>query len=239
LMSVAIYLVGNALVGDSKFLDAASALPYGACGQFAELLEQQEAKRSLASGQQGAAVPSLDGFSISWPLMAAYGTIILIAVTEIVSLLTGAVAGYSGLTPTGALTALVLVGLLVQLMAGYFVGRWIGARNRSHGLVALSVAALLTPIIERIVEEHFLSADRFRALFGVERGLPVLAVSIAFAFALLFLPGLLGYWRGGKRRLTKYLQFLIAILPADTQAALVDLASQEVNRVRLQNAKAP
>jgi hypothetical protein len=236
LLSVAIYLAGHALLNDDKLVDAALSIPFVGLTGFAELIEKHDAKRHLASGKQGAAIPSLDGFSISWPLITTYSTIILIAVTEFLSLLTGAIAAHSGLNRTGAMTALVLVGFLIQLLAGYFVGRWIGIRGRNHGLMALFAAALLSPIIERTIESYFLSADEFRTLFGVERGLPVMAVSVAVGFAVLFLPGVLGYWRGKKQRLTKYLGFLLAILPEDTQAALVDLAVQEANA--LHNAKA-
>jgi hypothetical protein len=236
LLSAAIYFIGHALINDDKLVDAALSIPFVGLKEFAELIEKYDAKRDLASGKQSAAIASFVGFSISWPLMAAYSTITFVAVLEISTLLTGAIAANSGLNRTEALTVLVLVGLLIQLLAGYFVGRWIGARSRSHGLIALSAAALLSPIIERTIESYYLPADQFRTLFGVERGLPVLAASVALGFALLVLPGLLGYWRGKKRRLTKYLQFLLAILPADTQAALVDLAIQEANR--LQSAKA-
>jgi hypothetical protein len=233
--ALTIFAIGHALTINTELVDAAAALPLAGCSQILELLEKREAKRKLTTGQQGA-IQSLDGFSISWPLMAAYGTIILIAVTQIVSGLTGAITAASGINGAGALIVIGLVGLLTELLAGYFVGRWVGTRSRNHGIIAIFVMSSLSAVLARVIDFYLLPADAYQ-IFGVEKSMTLFFTGTLGSFLLLLLPALLGYWRGSRLRMVKYLRFLLAILPADTQVTLIDLAFQEANRVRLQKSK--
>jgi hypothetical protein len=49
--------------------------------------------------------------------------------------------------------------------------------------------------------------------------------SVEFALA-----GLLGIWRGRRRRLAGYLEYLLSVLPLESRGALVDLAYEEAKR---------
>jgi hypothetical protein len=44
-------------------------------------------------------------------------------------------------------------------------------------------------------------------------------------------PGLLGYWRGQKYRLSKYLHYLLDVLPAETRDTVIGLAFDEAQKI--------
>jgi hypothetical protein len=47
---------------------------------------------------------------------------------------------------------------------------------------------------------------------------------------MLLVAGLLGYWRGQKYRLSKYLHYLLGVLPAETRDAVIELAFEEAQK---------
>jgi len=48
---------------------------------------------------------------------------------------------------------------------------------------------------------------------------------------VLMVPALLGYWRGRKLRLSKYLYYLLGVLPKETRDAVVELAFDEAQKI--------
>jgi len=236
-LALAIYFTGHAFISDDKLVDAAVPIPFAGCKQIAELLEKEMTKRNLTFSKRKDAIPSLDGYSISWPLLAAYGMIIFLSVVETTSLLNGVVAEGSGANEKGAVAIVSISGLPLLILIGYLVGRWIGARSRNHGILAVLTAAFLTAAVDKALTAYFIPAEGFREVFGSEKTVTILLTQTGGLFILLSSSALIGYWRGKGMRLLKYLQFLLAILPSDTSAALVDLAVQEAGRVNLQNSK--
>ena len=54
---------------------------------------------------------------------------------------------------------------------------------------------------------------------------------IIFQTTILFAVGLVGYWRGYKHRLSKYLSYLLSVLPPFTRGTVVEFAYQEAQKV--------
>ena len=52
----------------------------------------------------------------------------------------------------------------------------------------------------------------------------------------LICAGLIGYWRGRKYRLSRYLHYLLDVLPAETRDTVIDLAFDEARKIRLPKA---
>jgi hypothetical protein len=57
------------------------AIPIMGCTHVADMLEQRQAKKSAVPGRK-TTIRTFEGFSISWPIMAVVGTLILIATME-------------------------------------------------------------------------------------------------------------------------------------------------------------
>jgi len=232
-----IYSAGHFLINNDDVAKALAALPIVGCQQIAEMIERQTARRNLTAGHEGT-VQSFEGFCIPWPLTAAYATFALIAVIQASSFLIGAIIGAAGLASNvaNAVTAILLIDFPIALAGAYFVGQWVGTRSRSHGIFAVLTTVFLSVLINQTLTIYFVPQEIYQHTFQHEKTLTSFIGTVGGGFLLLLLPCLIGYWRGSKRRMIKYMQFLFAVLPADTKSTLVDLASQEANRVRLMGA---
>jgi len=57
------------------------------------------------------------------------------------------------------------------------------------------------------------------------------AVFGAYRLPFIMCAALIGYWRGQKYRLSKYLYYLLDVLPAEARDAFIDLAFEEAQKV--------
>ena len=48
---------------------------------------------------------------------------------------------------------------------------------------------------------------------------------------IVIVPGLIGYWRGKRQSLSKYLYYLLSVLPPQTRDTVVELAFEEAQKV--------
>ena len=69
-------------------------------------------------------------------------------------------------------------------------------------------------------------------MFGSE-GLTFFEILKRFAIIsfIIVVPGLIGYWRGQRQRLSKYLDYLLHVLPPQDRDTVVDLAYGEAQKV--------
>jgi len=191
---------------------ALAALPISAFTKIAEFLEQQESKKGLAAGKRR---PMYDfrGFQIAWPLMVLYGTIVLMAIMFAVSYYMG--WAYAQLSLEQGLELAPFTTVPAWILAAYFIGYWIGTRCADRGVVAILLIGLLTAI-------------------GIE--MPVAKPSDfltqgAFNIVIFTGPALLGYWRGRRQRWSKYLHYLLGVLPSDTRNTVVEMTFEEAQKV--------
>jgi hypothetical protein len=209
--------------------------PLVASKEIAELLERQEGKKALAAGKR-TPVYDFRGFQIAWPLMVLYGSLIIIGVSLILGGIAGvvgaAMAIASGITEGDLIqeylqknTPLWVVALsadsLVSLLVVYLLGRWIGTRCSRGGALAVLLMITLTFVIAIAVGVPSTMSEWYH--FIMIWSLLQLPILICF--------GLIGYWRGRKHRLSKYLHYLLGVLPSETRDTVVELAFDEAQKV--------
>ena len=156
---------------DAHMAEGVAALPLVACHHIAEMLERREARRSVASGKK-ADIFTLKAFGLSWPIMAACGILILFAVVQI-SGLVGALLLII-LWPDGKATGLQFIYLnavfiyIGGTLGGYTVGRWIGSRCASHGILAVLFAVVLVTLLNRATDLIMSAAQYKHAYLSFE-----------------------------------------------------------------------
>jgi hypothetical protein len=201
--------------------------------KVAELLEQQESRKRLAAGNRKP-VYDFGGFQIAWPLMVVYGTVALSFVGQAAAGIAGMVLGlaalFEGENAPKAAVATGLFGTIATIFGAYLVGRWIGARTSRFGIVAMLLIAPLTAMAA--VGIDMLLATVFTAVADLGQ-LPFsgILMRIIFISFIVIVPGLIGYWRGQRQKLSKYLDYLLSVLPQPTRDTVVDLAFGEAQNV--------
>jgi hypothetical protein len=222
------------LLGSAQAVTAAAALatlPLTTFPKIAEFLEQERGRKSLAAGKS-APLYDLRSFQIAWPLMVLYGTILLLSVGQAFAGVTGfllaVVSGSEGVSPF----SWTIPTTLVSVLGSYFVGRWIGTRCSRLGVVTMFLVALFDAVAAVGIDLVFMSDELYMKVFGGERlSYSNFLYRVSLITFVLFVPGLLGYWRGRKYRLSKYLHYLLGVLPAETRDSVIDLAYGEAQRV--------
>jgi hypothetical protein len=204
--------------------------------KVAELLEQQESRKRLAAGSRKPVYDFL-GFQITWPLMVVYGTIALSFLGQVAGGVAGLMLGLAGSSFEGenapnAGGAMGILTIIVTIFGAYFVGRWVGARTSRLGIVTMLLIAPITAALQVGLDVLFVPDEVYRGLLGSERlaffGILVRIATISF---LIIVPGLIGYWRGHRQRLSKYLNYLLSVLPPQTRDVVVGLAYEEAQKV--------
>jgi len=227
-------------IGNSQAHGAAGTLAGAVILTFpkvAEFLEQQESKKRLAGGGRKP-ICDFRGFQIAWPLMVVYGTVVLVCLMHASSRIAGIMIDAAGGTFEGekaqaANEATGLLNGLIAIFGAYLVGHWIGARASRLGIVTMALIGSATAAIWIGADVFYFSpGKKYTDRFGLE-GLTALAILGRFTGISLFIfvPGLIGYWRGQRQRLSKYLNYLLNVLPPHDRDTVVELAYGEAQRV--------
>ena len=226
-IAAALFVIGFALLSvfyeQPEALRAAGGLgglPILTFPKLLEVLEQQKGRENLAAGKRSP-IYDFSGFQIAWPLMALYGWLLLFAVDIVfVMLTTPAVMFLDDIKEPHRWAyelMLILSDVPVLLVFAYFVGRWIGTCCASRGVVAVLLAISLFSATNLAID----------LVFPDEPGDPSsLRVDLS-EFPFLVCLGLIGYWRGRNFRLSRYLHYLLSVLPADTRDLVIELAFGE------------
>jgi hypothetical protein len=219
-----------------------AGLPLIASGHLCEVLERREGKRETANPIEGRLtnIYSYEKFFFAWPLTAVYGTIILLAFAEFLGGVSGILLSIFGdeRSTDGVPKTIFAFLLPITVIAGYLVGRWIGSRSRRGGVVAIFLVAPLSAILDKTVESMMISSDDFKQLYGVPETFGAVIEHTGATAAILLVTGLVGYWRGRRMRFSKYLRYLLGILPSDTRDTLMGLAYEEALKVMSRRAAA-
>jgi hypothetical protein len=208
---------------------ALGGLSISAFPKIAEFLEQQEGKKGLTAGKHRP-VYDFRGFQIAWPLMMLYGTLLLLIIEISSFSLGGAIVGFiedveevgKGTVPPYFFAAVPLI-----IVGAYLTGRWIGTRCSQKGTIVLLTVIVLNCVLfaESEIIPGWVSSSVFTHNFGPMQKLEIVLI--------IFISGpllLIGYWRGRKHRLSKYLYYLLGVLPKETRHAVIELAVEEAQR---------
>jgi len=230
------FLTNNVEAARGVAACAVAALP-----TVSSALEKSEAKESSLP-EKKMAIRSIEGFSISFPAVVAIGAIIGVAILNLGSFFGGMLVGAVRQLATsetmdaaekGRLFPIVgLANLPFLIIGSYLLGKWVSWRCGKWGIAAVVLIAFLIAALNRTIDAFTLTSDEWQALFHQsEKNFLGMAIAIIPQFAMIVIPGLLGYWRGRRRRMTKYMDYLLSALPEETRNSIVDLAFDEVTRV--------
>lgn len=218
------------LSGDKSTAATFAAAPVATFPKIAEMLEQWQAKKSVAAGQEFK-IYSFEGYSIFWPIIAVAGTLIVMATIQLSSGFGGFIIGM--LNQELNLKTIGVIGVIsipFQCIGGYLLGRWIGARCARNGAGVVVLVAILGPMGSKLLDYLVFSGESWRTIYEEEKSITGLFGPISILFVRWTSSGLFGFWRGRKHRFAKYLDYLLHGLPTETRNALVDLAFDEAKK---------
>jgi hypothetical protein len=206
-------------------------IPVAVFNKISDALERRDARRSLATDRP-TMIHSFAGFAISWPILLVYGALLLFAIAQVSSGLGGfigaaiavAAAGPPDAWASNATAVANARGLLIviplMLIGGYLVGRWIGTRSARNGIAVILMSAAVASILTTLF-------DYFFQFLNILPEQPLAALRVIANFGIFSLSGLVGYWRGERQKLSRYVQYLLSVLPNDSRDVVVELAFDE------------
>jgi hypothetical protein len=174
----------------------------------------------------------LEDFSIRWPYMLLYSTLLYIGLNEfcglITSLLVKALALSMPNVPQDFVLKLVSVMSLPLVSAGvFFLARWMGIRSGKAAYWLLPVCLVVGRIVELAIASFFMSSFR-QTMVGMFRQVHgVWVLGIAVAFVLLSGLGMLGVWVGNRVRFAAYFNSLLKQVSPATRDTLLAMTFEE------------
>lgn len=234
--SLLLFCILNLGLGvDDHVSEGVAGLPFIASHHVCEMLEREHARRA-APAKRAARIYSFEGYTISWKWATVYGSMTLFGVMQIASGYAGAVVALLNGSGEALVREMFPIVLPVVLVGNYLVGRTIGTRCATHAVATVLIVGLVGSGLARVFDFLLLSSDTFRMVVGEPKTIGTFLEAWLGGAALFWIPGLLGYWRGKRRMLSKYLTYLLGVLPADTRETLVGLAHSEAQALAAHNA---
>jgi hypothetical protein len=235
-MAAALWFIGlevaSLVVGSSDAVKVAasllSSIPLMSFTELLKFLERREGRKNLAAGKR-APIYDLSGFQIAWPLMALYGCFLLISIDFVSTgpavLVDGYIVDIEKPVRNACRLGLVLsTNWPIMILFAYLVGRWIGTRCSRGGVIAVLLAIIISTPFWRAVD--LLTPEEEEFIFTPSEQLLDL-----FRLPFLICAGLIGYWRGKKYRLSRYLHYLLDVLPAETRNTVIGLTVEEARKI--------
>ncbi|SDR31106.1 hypothetical protein SAMN05519103_01914 [Rhizobiales bacterium GAS113] len=222
---------------EGHFAGDIACLPFIAAHYISDTVEQSLTKRDLGNG---AAEISFDKFLISWKRMFIYAVITMLGwqyfPITLVAVSKSVIMGHNWeISPD----LLPLLGDLASCIGAFLVGRWIGSRCASYGLIVLPLCIWVAMLIPRIIDwfvTPFIRGEPI-AMIPTHASLDILVSMLYFAITALFF-GLIGYWLGKNQREGRYFYYLLSMVPSSSRKALLDMAHDEANIVGARKAAA-
>jgi hypothetical protein len=204
------------LKGKPEFAHAAAALPLFGIPHFLEGWEKYKGRRNVEE-RRCSSVATFDGFSVRWYFLAICGIFGVCGIMWLNGFIFDRLRELSAADVDSvvamAAPSVVILGVLLM----YLLASWIGMRSGKYGIIALVISTLVGPILSKLIDYAVLHEGDFMT-----------GVVACFQFTII---GLVGYWRGRRRRLGRYLSYLLDILPLKTRDSFIDLAYGETCNV--------
>jgi len=220
LISVAIAVVGIiivffvlSLVGLDKSIAGTAAKAI--IGGIPYLRDSLDKSGLLRARRTHRTVLSFDGFGLSPQKLILNGTLILFAAMNLSAALVGVARAGSALD----FKTIALVATIVVYPTIFLVGRWVGRRSVSKGLLAIFLICVFGRVASSLLDLTLMSTKELTSYTGMS-----VWQQIVLGVVLLSAVGCLGYWRGRRQRLAAYLTYLLGRVSADRREAIVKLA---------------
>jgi hypothetical protein len=241
-VSIPLCLVLYYFMNDVKIALEIASLPLIGIHHLYETLEKAQGRRNVAVSPEN--VQTYEGFSMPWYAMTIYGTIGFFGLIEASGVLGVWIAalGLSQfsqlLEPQSLSQGLLMVAaipatMVLRLVGAYLIGAWIGTRCVKRGVIAVVTAVVFSATLAIVGDHYLLSDAEFQGFYGFPKSKSnILAMATGLSL-FLAIPSVVGFWRGRRLRLTKYLRYLLNILPSETRGTIVNLACEEAQRLSL------
>jgi len=202
----------------------------GGVPQIRELLDKHLAAQK---NPQGTPVLSLGGFELTRPRLILYGTLMIFSAMQLASGFGGLLGGILDVHREQTFVPIIAATFLVVFPTVFLVGRWVGRRSVTNGLVTIFLIGLLARIGGTLFDMMLVPSEDWELMLqGLGEG-SVLSrgiIQVVLGVALFFTLGGIGYWRGRRHRLGSYLGYLLRNVPDTTQRTIVELAFEEATR---------
>ncbi len=233
-MSLAIYStlrLGVGIGGESAF--EVAGFPLLASGHLYEGLERRLAKEGLLAGTDERLV-DLAGFALKWYQFLPLAILLFLGAVNAISAYIAFAA-----TATDNDFSLQLIGLLElpgNMGISFLIGRWLGSRSRSlpAGMGLFVIAVVLSLIADRTALILLAESDpggvagKAMAQWGSVQFFALGGVGVGVYGSM----GCLGLWRGWRQKMTRYVSYLLKVIPKASRDTLVSLAFDEAEASR-------
>jgi hypothetical protein len=209
-----------------------AGLPFIAAHHLCEMLERRDARKNPAT-TPAQSIYTYDGFAISWKAMLLFGAVILAAMMQAFGFVGFVVASlfFEPSFAAGEPRLGLAISLPLNLAGCFFVGRWIGTRCAQKAVLTVLLVPFFGIFAAKILDFAVVSPDDFKRAFGADKNFATFLVQVLVASTLFLIPAFLGFWRGRVIRLSRYLRYLLGVLPKDTREVLVNLAYEEAQNL--------
>lgn len=199
-------------------------------GSVPFLRETLEKRKQLAAPDgQSDLIVTLAGYGLPMSRLILYGWLFMLASLEFASGVGGVIAGLGEIKTEYFVTTVILVTSITAWPAIFFVGRWIGKRCISQGILTVIITAFIARLSGSLVDIIIMPATAYEEFFG-KRSLGQFFFAIIAGTILFSIFALIGYWRGRHQRLAGYLNYLMKQVPADDREAIVELVYEEARK---------
>ncbi len=177
------------------------------------------------------AIVTFDSFALPNYVLVVYGTFVAFAVSQVIGGFSVAIAE-SAATFEGMATPVAgLLSAPLQMFIVFAMGRWIGVRSGRLGVLIVLTVFVLSVSAEHILRLAYMDDRAFATAFGVDRTSMIMLAQWGGGVVLWTIFGLLGFWRGRRRRLSQYADYLLRKLPPATRDTVLLLLREEVTRL--------
>jgi len=215
-----------------------AGLPFIAAHHLCEMLERKDAKKHLASTPEKS-IYTYDGFAISWKIMLIFGAMILAGMMQAFGFIGFIVASlfFEPGVVAGEPRLGLAISLPMNLIGCFIVGRWIGTRCAKNAALTVLLVPFLGIFAAKLLDFAIVSPDDFKRAFDQDKNFGTFVLQVLIASTLFLIPAFLGFWRGRVVRLSRYLRYLLGVLPKDTREVLVNLAYEEAQNLAAGSAR--
>ena len=221
------------IVEDAHVAEGVAALPFTASHSIAEILERQQT-RNTTQTDKISYLYSVEGFVRPWYIMSIYGALVIAGVSGFISFLVGVIAGIVDAGPSNTQILLGLVAVPILLLTAFRTGVWIGARVSNRGVLSAMVASIAGILVVRIFDVFVWGmigdAGEWSKIKFDPHDLSNL-LGLGIMLLILSIAGIVGNYIGRKKQSSRYMIYLLKLLPDNTKSDLLTLASEEAQRI--------
>jgi hypothetical protein len=171
-------------------------------------------------------IVSLEEFALPGGVVLCYAIVLAVAALQAPMLL----GIFSGLQENNAKRVVMFSAIPLALLFAYLVARWIGVRSSPNGIWFLLVAFTVAVIADQTATLFFLPSEH---LEPIEEESSLLDWRQWVVWLLFWnIIALIGFWRGRRIQLRRYIDYLLTKLPSNTRHDVLSLLRDEVQRLK-------